>query len=58
MAKRTSRDLRPFIGIFGLLGPFGNIIMGKRYRPLSRPFVCINRRVGDEYEKGGVCDVN
>jgi hypothetical protein len=50
MAKRRSRDLRPFLGIFGI---FGNIVMGKGYRPLFRPFVCINRRVGDAYEKGG-----
>jgi hypothetical protein len=47
MAKRRSRDLRPFLGIFGLFGLFGNIVMGKGYRPLFRPFVCINRRVGN-----------
>ena len=44
MEKRRSWDLCPFLGIFGL---FGNIVMGKGYRPLFRPFVCINRRVGN-----------
>jgi hypothetical protein len=54
MENKRSQDLCPFLGIFGL---FGNIVMGKGYQPLFRPFVCINRRVGDAYEKGGVCDV-
>jgi hypothetical protein len=52
MAKRRSRDLRPFLGIFGILGILGNIVMGKGYQPLFRPFVCINRRVGDAYKEG------
>jgi hypothetical protein len=47
MVKRRSRDLHPFLGIFGFLGIFRNIVMGKGYRPLFRPFVCINRRVGN-----------
>jgi hypothetical protein len=51
MVKRRSWDLRPFFGIFGL---FGNIVMGKGYRPLFRHFVCLNRKVGDTYEKGGM----
>jgi hypothetical protein len=51
MAKRRSRDIRPFLGRFGI---FGNIVMGKGYWPLFKPFVCTNRRVGDAYEKGCV----
>jgi hypothetical protein len=41
MVKRRSQDLCPFLRIFG------NIVMGKGYRPLFRPFLCINRRVGN-----------
>jgi hypothetical protein len=57
--KRKSRDPRPFLGLLGILGLFGifgNIVMGKGYRPLFRPFVCINRRVGDS-NVVNMCDV-
>jgi hypothetical protein len=47
MAKRRSQDLHPFLGIFSLFGIFGNIVIGKGYWPLFRPFVCVNRRVGN-----------
>jgi hypothetical protein len=46
MAKRRSWDLCLFLGIFGICGLLGNIVMGKGYQPLFRPFVCINRKVG------------